>query len=210
MLKAIIIAALIGIISFTLSANTASSPSNTQSAPLLTFSLREDSNMWCPPSARIPITIPTAGLPGPGERMEVIWRTKPQRNYGMSNPANFEVHWTGYIYTGFHLYLEPVGGVALTPETHIGGFSQWSRTFQPGEVYWGPGNGLDYVEGGARLVHPWNLWPHTNGPLFEQATITLWVEPILYGGIITGGHVSDLVHSVNQELNMLKFRIVPE
>ena len=170
--------------------------------PLLTFSAREGT-----PPERIAVTLVNPGIPGVGEKMEVIWRTTPQRMYGLVNEANFPIHWTGYIYSGFDLFTSPTATVPLTPEMHIGGYSQWSRTLQPGEAYWGPSSG-PIIEGGARTVHVWHF--HTAPELWANDTITLWLEPVVYGGITSGGHAHGLHHAVEQEVSMLKLRVVAD
>ena len=170
--------------------------------PLLTFAAREGT-----PPERIAVTLVNPGIPAPGSKMEVIWRTTPQRMYGLTNGATFPIHWTGYVYSGFHLFTSPTATVPLTPETHIGGYSQWQRTLAAGETYWGPSSG-PFVEGGERTVHVWhfNVAPH----LWQGDTITLWLEPVVYGGITSGGHAHGLHHAVDQDVSLLKLRVVAD
>ena len=171
--------------------------------PLLTFSAREGT-----PPERIAVTLVNPGIPAPGSKMEVIWRTTPQRMYGLTNGATFPIHWTGYVYSGFDLFTSADATVPLTPETHIGGYSQWARTLAPGEAYWGPVSEVPPVEGGERTVHVWHF--NVAPQLWANDTITLWLEPVIYGGIQTGGHAHGLHHAVEQEVSLLKLRLVAE
>ncbi len=162
---------------------------------------------------RIPITLPSPGLPGPGERMILDTMLTFDRMYSAGNPSQHTPIWrTGAVYSGVSLYMEPEphpgeDSITIVP---AGGYSLWGRWLAPGEMYVGPTHSGPHsiVQGAELAVHTWFLHPWIYGERFNAPTVTLYAQHEIWHW--WDGHMISAPAEAETWIRSMELRIVPE